>query len=191
MSNTFFTADLHLGHDRPFIYKSRGFTSIEEHDTAIINNINSMVAASDSFYILGDLMLGDNNRGIQNLGQIRCENVFVVSGNHDSIARLRLYEEELGFVILGHAHLVKITNKRSLMLSHYPMATANFDDDKKTWERIYNLCGHTHSPYKINPTTRSIQVGVDAWNNYPVALEEIQNLLTDYAAVIRLTHKIP
>lgn len=190
MNEVFFTADLHLGHNQPFIYNKRGFGSVEEHDAAIIDNINRNVAATDNLYILGDLMLGDNNKGIQALGQIRCENVFVIPGNHDTRARLRLYEEELGFVILGNAHLMKAA-KRSFMLSHYPMATANFDDDKKTWERVYNLCGHTHYPYKIDPATRSIQIGVDAWNNQPVGLEEVKNLIVDYAAVIRLAHHIP
>ena len=34
------TSDLHLQHDKPFIYEARGFSSIQEHDEAIIKNWN-------------------------------------------------------------------------------------------------------------------------------------------------------
>lgn len=34
----YFTSDLHFGHDKDFIYKSRGFNSIGDHDNTIIEN---------------------------------------------------------------------------------------------------------------------------------------------------------
>ena len=58
--NTYITSDLHLGHNQPFVYEPRGFSSIEEHDAAIIENINKVVGENDTLYILGDLMLNDN-----------------------------------------------------------------------------------------------------------------------------------
>ena len=39
-NNIWFTSDLHFCHDKEFLYKPRGFNSIEEHDTAIIQNWN-------------------------------------------------------------------------------------------------------------------------------------------------------
>ena len=35
-----FTSDLHLGHNKPFLYEPRGFKNIQEHDNAIIENWN-------------------------------------------------------------------------------------------------------------------------------------------------------
>ena len=37
----YITSDLHFGHNRNFIYESRGFSSIEEHDKIPYNIINN------------------------------------------------------------------------------------------------------------------------------------------------------
>ena len=52
-----FTSDLHLCHDREFVYKSRGFQSVEDMNETLINNINDCVKEEDILYILGDLGL--------------------------------------------------------------------------------------------------------------------------------------
>lgn len=45
MSNVWFTSDLHFGHEKIIQYEAEHhpFTLIEEHDEAIIANINSCV----------------------------------------------------------------------------------------------------------------------------------------------------
>ena len=58
MGNIFLTSDLHFGHNKEFIYKVRGFNSIEEMNEAIIERWNSVVNNDDDVYVLGDLMLG-------------------------------------------------------------------------------------------------------------------------------------
>lgn len=58
---TYFSSDFHIGHDRKFIYGPRGFKNILDHDIAIIDNINKVVKEEDDLYILGDIMLNDNN----------------------------------------------------------------------------------------------------------------------------------
>lgn len=176
MGEVFLTSDFHLNHDRSFIYEPRGFSSVEEHDEAIIDNINELVAPEDTLYILGDLMLGDNEEGARKLRQIQCKDIRVIRGNHCTDARVRLYEYSLGYQILGYAAPVKFGGK-NFMLSHYPMATTNFDFEKKPWERIYNLCGHSHTKEKWDPATSSVHVELDAWENYPVNIEDIFSLI--------------
>ena len=58
------TSDLHIGHDKDFMYTPRGFSSITEHDNAILENWNKIVKDDDIVYILGDIMLGDNFYGL-------------------------------------------------------------------------------------------------------------------------------
>ncbi len=65
-----FTSDLHFGHNKEFLYKPRGFNSIEEHDETIINNFNSVVSNDDEVFILGDLMLVNNDNGIECLKKL-------------------------------------------------------------------------------------------------------------------------
>ena len=60
----YFTSDLHLDHNKDFIYKERGFDNIGSHDIAILKNWNSVVTPDDIVYVLGDLMLGDNSAGM-------------------------------------------------------------------------------------------------------------------------------
>ena len=56
----YFTADLHIGHDRDFIWKERGFSSIEEHNKEILKRWNKVVKPEDTVYILGDLAMGQD-----------------------------------------------------------------------------------------------------------------------------------
>ena len=67
----YFTSDLHFGHDKDFIYKSRGFNSIEDHDNTIIENWNNIVTEDDDIYVLGDLMLGDKEYGLNCLKRLK------------------------------------------------------------------------------------------------------------------------
>ena len=176
MGEIWFSSDLHAGHQRDFLYVPRGFSSIEEHDEAIIDNINEVVAPEDTLYLLGDLMLGDNEEGARKLRQIQCKDIRVIRGNHDTDTRVRLYEYSLGYQMLGYAAPAKF-NGKNFMLSHYPMLTQNMDDDKKTWQKTWNLCGHSHTKNKFDPITHSIHVELDAWDNKPVEIEQILELI--------------
>lgn len=60
MSRIWVTSDLHIGHNREFIYKTRGFNNIEEHDKKLVINWNELVDPADVVYILGDVMLKHN-----------------------------------------------------------------------------------------------------------------------------------
>ena len=54
----FVVSDLHLGHDKPFIYGARGFENVEDMNEAIIRNWNEVVDEEDDVCILGDLVMG-------------------------------------------------------------------------------------------------------------------------------------
>ena len=44
----YFTSDLHLNHDRDFIYVPRGFNSVHEMNEAIIYNWNNNITEGDT-----------------------------------------------------------------------------------------------------------------------------------------------
>ena len=58
------TSDLHFGHAKQFIYEPRGFPNIVDHDEEIIKRWNELAQPEDEVYILGDLMLKDNEHGL-------------------------------------------------------------------------------------------------------------------------------
>ena len=45
-----FTSDLHLSHNKEFLYKPRGFSSVEEMNETIIENWNSLVSWDDEVW---------------------------------------------------------------------------------------------------------------------------------------------
>ena len=90
MGRIFITSDTHFGHDREFLYGPRGFSNIDDHDKAVIQNWNSVVQPDDTVYHLGDVMLNDNDHGMECLRQLN-GTIIIVPGNHDTDTRLALY----------------------------------------------------------------------------------------------------
>ena len=78
-----FTADLHLCHTRPFIYEPRGFNSVKEMNDAIVRNFQEVIKWDDKLYILGDLMLNDNEGGLRLLRQIPGEKYIIYLNNYN------------------------------------------------------------------------------------------------------------
>ncbi len=168
-----FTSDLHFGHQKEFLWGPRGFESSLEHDEAIIRNWNSVIKSDDDVYVLGDLMLGDNEYGINCINKLT-GNIHVILGNHDSETRITLYLEKCPNIIeITYAKEIKI-NKNYFFLCHYPTVTANYDDDKPWAKHLINLHGHTHFKDKFyNNNPYMYNVALDAHNNYPIEITEI------------------
>ena len=82
----FLTSDTHFGHDREFLWGPRGFKSSREHDEAVIANWNSVVGPEDTVYVLGDLMLGNNEYGKSCIERLN-GNICLIRGNHDTDRR--------------------------------------------------------------------------------------------------------
>ena len=171
MGNIFATSDLHLGHDRAFIWGARGFKSIEEHDAEIIKRWNEVVTAEDDIYILGDLMLGDNAHGIYCLSQLNGK-LHILTGNHCTSARQKLYHTLENMVeFCGCATTIKY-KKKQLYLSHYPTITSNMEANPH--QAVFNLYGHTHQTTNFyNGQPFMYHVGVDSHNCYPVLLDDV------------------
>ena len=167
-----FTSDTHFGHHKEFLWGPRGFYSSEEHDEEIIRIWNETIAPDDDVYHLGDIMLEDNESGIEKLKRLNGR-IHIIIGNHDTDTRIDLYRQCPNVVSIDYALRLKI-KKYHLWLSHYPTITANYDDDKPWAKHMVNIYGHTHQKekfYSDNPYMYC--VCLDAHSNRPVSLEEI------------------
>lgn len=164
-------ADPHFNHDRDFIYKPRGFNSVEEMNEALIERWNKVVTEYDDVYVLGDFFLGTDEKFIkETIGKL---NGFItlIRGNHDTDAKMHLYRNH-GFVYdTADAKFLKY-KKRTFFLSHYPTLTSDLQTEPSKY--VYNLFGHTHSqdkfymgrPYMYN-------VAADAHDCTPVCIDTI------------------
>lgn len=161
---TFFTADLHLGHEGVLGMSSRPFEDIEKHDDHLIDQINATVGRDDRLFILGDVAW----RACQGyLARLTCRNLHLIYGNHDKLGYAKSFKtaEEVAEITLNRCirpgdiesgvELIKV------WLSHYPHAY---------WPASHygslHLYGHLHSEREetldfLFAHRRSMDVGVD------------------------------
>lgn len=174
MSEIYFTSDLHLAHDKDFIYVPRGYNSALEAGEEIIRNINEIVKEDDILYILGDLMLGDNDKGMALFKQIRCNNIHIILGNHDKDTRIALYSCCANVKEMVYATMFNY-DKWQFYLSHFPSLTGNYNASKRG-EIIFNLCGHFHTKDRFVHMKQGLccyHVELDCHGNKPVNINDI------------------
>lgn len=159
----YYLSDTHFGHNREFIWKSRGFCSIEEHDEILVENFNKVVKTNDTVYFLGDFTYGDP---IKYFLKLNCNNWFWVHGNHDGrIYQALKYTGRIKHYVFGYMDIN--INKQKLTLSHFPMLA---------WEQSHrgavNVYGHLHGR-EIPIKGKMIDVGMDCINNTPISHDEL------------------
>ena len=166
MSKIWLTSDTHFCHDKEFIYKARGFNSVEDMRIAIIQNWNCIVKPDDIVYHLGDVALVNIDFAIDTLkllnGKIR-----LAIGNHDTPNRIARYKALGLFDDIQFGYEIKYHKKR-LLLTHYPQLTGNLDGSK-----TYSIHGHTHSTSAFCEYDLMYNVGCDAHNCSLVALDDM------------------
>lgn len=143
MSKVFLSSDLHFCHNREFLYKPRGYNCIEEHDACLVSIWNQTVSPEDTAYLLGDVMLNDNARGMYWLAQLN-GNIKIIRGNHDTDTRVALYQNLPNVEVIGYATVIKY-KKYNIYLSHYPTRTSNYDDGVSLHRKVLSFCGHSHT----------------------------------------------
>ncbi len=167
-----FTSDWHFGHNKEFLYEPRGFASVYEHAQTIIENHNKVVKPEDDVWVLGDLMLGDNEFGLDCIKQLN-GNLYIVLGNHDTDCRIKLYKQLPNVKYVGYAYMLKY-KKYSFFLCHYPTCQGNYG---MQMSRQWCLHGHTHSKNIFSDIDKNFNVNIDAHYNYPVNIDEILRII--------------
>lgn len=172
---TFYTADLHLGHENIIRLCHRPFSSVEEMDETIIANWNSKVKSSDDVYIVGDFSFRSNTENaIACLKRLNGKKHLIV-GNHDA-ENLKNPEFRKQFASIN-TYLEIRDNGNKVCLFHYPIAEWNgyFRDN------VYHVYGHVHDSDTtagvklVKSEPRAFNAGVDVNNFYPMTLNDFLN----------------
>lgn len=172
MNDIWFTSDTHFYHVQDFLYKPRGFDSFEEMNEAIVQRWNSVVHDGDLVYHLGDVLMSHYDVNI--LKRLN-GTIFLIRGNHDTDNKLRdiAATGKVVNALVPTSELIKF-GKLSLFLCHYPVLTANHDDNHFS-RHVINIHGHTHQKgnwlFSDNPFV--YHVGMDSHNSTPVHIEEV------------------
>jgi len=175
MSKIFVSSDYHFNHDREFIWKARGFNSVDEMNEAIITNHNSVVGPEDDVYILGDICLGGGVPGITAKNQALIERlngrIHIILGNHDTPTRQEMYALCKNVYSIKYADMF-CYHGYHFYLSHFPTITSNLE--KETLKQC-TIClfGHTHQNNNFFMDMPFMyHVGVDSHNCIPVLLDD-------------------
>ena len=159
--STFFTSDTHLGHYNIIRYCNRPFKTADEMDEKIISNWNSVVKSKDTVYHIGDFCFGDAKDYLDRLNG----HIIFVQGNHDKPLQRILSPLELPFKRAASI------NGQYIVLSHFAM---------RVWDKshfnAWHLYGHSHNT--LPSSGKSFDVGVDAWNYYPISFEQVKKQMS-------------
>lgn len=168
MSKIFLTSDLHIGHSKEFLWKPRGYKNCFEHDKDLIRKWNKAVTDDDIVYILGDIMLEDNEYGKVIFNQLNGFK-YIIVGNHDTETRQSFYEELRGVLSVKYADILKY-GKYRFFLCHFPSYVKSFDKSSK----LFCLHGHTHNKDRFEFINQCCyNVNLDAHNMEPIEISKI------------------
>lgn len=192
----YFTSDLHLNHGKSFVYESRGYSSVKEHNDIIINNINNIVRYTDILFNLGDFTLNSSIGDFENfISRINCQTMYMLFGNHANRHFKEIYKplikqilgenytEDSEIYPIKYKNIIYIgnyaeiiINKQLIILSHYPIYIWNHMSGGS-----WHLTGHSHGGCeKTNPNTSTekiLDVGLDCHDNKPWSFDEIKTFM--------------
>lgn len=191
---TWFSSDIHFGHDNVIGFCNRPFKDKEEMKEVIIANHNKLVKPEDLVVHVGDMFFCHSAEEMAETLKRMNGRKILVRGNHDQKPRQMMnagYEvcvESMDFIIANErVHLshypyrmdaslmrwLKIKKKVHKMLGLRPIYFEKYHNRRPKDEGQFLIHGHTHSTEKIKG--RMIHVGVDARDYKPVNIQEIAN----------------
>lgn len=174
MSETYFIADLHYGHNGIHEKFRTNFQSEEDHDKTIHENILSVSSKRNDLWILGDIVFKTDKFHMIGEYASRFRNVHLVLGNHDHKAFAKYASD-------NNMHVYGLTKKFGFWLSHCPI------HPQEMYRANGNIHGHLHSSkvmktfhpaydvrQEVDP--KYVCVSCEHVNNKPITLMEIRRI---------------
>jgi calcineurin-like phosphoesterase family protein len=172
----FFTSDLHLSHRNIIKYCNRPFADASQMNEEIILRWNSTVQPHDKVFIVGDVSFEKDREKTTRMLRRLNGSKHVVWGNHDKEMKHAIIEA--GCHDCGDLHSITVPPESNrgvsqrIVLCHYAM---------RVWDQshrgVWHLFGHSHGTMPDDQYSLSCDVGVDAWDFYPVSMEQLNKLM--------------
>ncbi len=183
MGKTFFTSDLHFGHENVIRFDNRPFFNLEEMDNELVARWNKKVGKGDLVYVLGDMIWKTASGSAESLIRSLNGQIILIKGNHDRFLHNAKAKNALAGVKDYDDIAVELEDgsKRRCILSHYfiPLYIGHRHN-------AIHLHGHSHNTEEsdeerritkeLNEKGYSLEiynVGCMYWNYEPVTLDEI------------------
>lgn len=191
----YFSSDQHINHIRVLeIMPFRPWKTVEEMNQAIVDNHNSIVKPNDTTIWLGDVLMGRNKEEAfkKYITKMNGNKIWLL-GNHDrgfddfqkALPSLKL-DPTIKHIYVRNINFsdTQFTDTTKIVLSHFPFLSEMHEEPHDRHHQDYRpYCaiddgesilfhGHNHSQVPMY-RSRMINVGVDAWNYFPVSLETL------------------
>jgi calcineurin-like phosphoesterase family protein len=163
---TFAIGDPHFEH--PTILQYRGFETVEEHDTFIVDMINATADKRDVILFLGDVCFGGASRLDSIMKRIICKSRKLALGNHDKLPMSEYIKHfsKIGGTLEKHKKYtdpIEVNGKKidrfkkiKVVFSHVPVHPACMD----RW--TINIHAHLHLHTFIHNDDRYINSSLEA-----------------------------
>lgn len=163
----FFISDLHIGHENIIKFTHddgsliRPFSSMEDMETVIEENWNSVVTPKDRVFCIGDMIMKASK--LKFLSRLNGEKVLIM-GNHDVFR-----QDDYAKYFTGVLGVMRY--RRQFVLSHVPAHPGSMD----RWK--YNIHGHLHQHNvrkedgTIDP--KYINVSAEQLNYTPISIDQL------------------
>ena len=183
MNKTYFTSDLHFGHENVIRFDNRPFETVDEMDVELIRRWNAKVDRGDLVYVLGDMIWRTKNGTAEELIHNLNGQIILIRGNHDRF--LSNAKAKNGLTAVKDYDEINVTledgTARRCVLSHYFIPLYNGHRNGAV-----HLHGHSHftdeADIEIDLAAQLnaqgmqneiYNVGCMYWNYEPVTLDEI------------------
>jgi len=157
----FFTSDPHLGDDRMGLL-NRHYEDAADYAENYIANWNKLITPEDQVIVVGDFVVDEES--LHRWAPRFNGNKILITGNYDQLDEklyLQYFDEVLEYYQFSEVD-PELNERIDFHVVHYP--------SKGIAER-FNLVGHIHGAWKVQKNM--INVGVDAWNHYPIPMSRI------------------
>lgn len=158
------TGDHHFNHDNIIEYAERPFKNAREMNYELIKRYQKKVKKEDTVYFVGDFSLEGPEFKLwykKILNQLPGTKILIL-GSHDQLDPFTY--EDVGFQTV-HTWFPLEYNGTTYYLRHDPAASIMAQD--KIW-----LCAHIHTLFRKQKNV--VNVGVDVWDFYPAAMDEVE-----------------
>jgi calcineurin-like phosphoesterase family protein len=159
----------------------RQYTSLEQMNSHLIANINSVVEQDDILFHLGDWSFGGFEQIQKFRDSIFCKNVHIITGNHDHhIENNREGIQSIFSSVNKYLNLnvkwnvgTHFAGEQQFALMHFPLAS---------WDNMGRGAIHLHGHVHFEPKHRigkgkMIDVGVEGNAMFPIEMRTILSLM--------------
>jgi len=165
VSRTYLMSDLHLGHKNICKYRPE-YSTPEEHNHTIIDNLFQPLGKRDTIYLLGDVCFSKQWAWIYEKLVKSVNSVHLVIGNHCSTGLER--QEILKGAINSGVKLHSLVSYKGCWLVHPPIHPS---------ELRGKYCIHGHMHREVIPDSRYANVCVEHTNWSPVLFVDVKDKL--------------